>query len=255
MLNNEIRHEVAVRIREKINLVNSICNELNQNYSYNDIKTFLDHFKIPIDSDFYYPGSNFDFEYAKSRMNLATEKNILSVAHELDLVAGISPTQYFEPPTCWSESNKFRLFISHLAKEKINATRLKETLEPYNIVGFVAHEDITPTKKWQIEIEKALWTMDAMATIHTKGFSTSVWTQQEIGFALGRGIKVFPLRMDEDPNGFIGADQAILRRSRTAEQVSAEISALISSDAQTKVKMAEIIKLNKTSDLDDEIPF
>ena len=244
-----------MKIKEKINLVNSICEEFNQKYRYDDIKVFLDHFGIPSDSTFQYSGEYRDFEYAKSRLNLTTDDKILAIANELELVSGVSPSQYFDAPNCWSDKNKFRLFISHLAKDKLMATRLKSTLEPYNIIGFVAHEDVSPTKKWQIEIEKALWTMDAMVSVHTNGFSKSVWTQQEIGFALGRGIKVFPLKMDEDPIGFLGADQAILRRSRTAEHVSAEISALISSDIQTKIRMAEVIKLNKIDELDDEVPF
>ena len=60
--------------------------------------------------------------------------------------------------------------------------KLKDALKAYHISSFVAHEDIMPTLPWQIEIERALNTMDAMLAIHTKGFSESSWTQQEIGW-------------------------------------------------------------------------
>jgi hypothetical protein len=58
----------------------------------------------------------------------------------------------------------------------------------------VAHEDIHPTLEWQVEIERALYNMDAFLAIHTPGFKDSFWTQQEIGFAVGRGMKIFPSR-------------------------------------------------------------
>jgi hypothetical protein len=56
---------------------------------------------------------------------------------------------------------------------------------------------------WQDEVERALFTMDALFAVHTPGFSKSVWSQQEIGFALGRGVKVISFKMGENPTGFI----------------------------------------------------
>jgi hypothetical protein len=45
--------------------------------------------------------------------------------------------------------------------------------------------------------------MDAFLAIHTPGFKDSFWTQQEIGFAVGRGVKIISFKMGEDPTGFI----------------------------------------------------
>jgi hypothetical protein len=50
--------------------------------------------------------------------------------------------------------------------------------------------NIPPTLEWHVEIERALYNMDAFLAIHTPGFKDSFWTQQEIGFAVGRGVKI-----------------------------------------------------------------
>jgi hypothetical protein len=137
-------------------------------------------------------------------------------------------------PANWCGARRFRLFISHIAIEKDKATRLKNCLVRYGIDAFVAHEDIEPTLEWQIEIEKALRVMDAFLAIHTVGFAKSIWTQQEIGYAVGRGVKVISLQMGENPTGFISKRQALGRRGRKAEEIAAEIYTILSKDARTK---------------------
>ena len=103
----------------------------------------------------------------------------------------------------------FRLFISHKAEQKKQATLLKDELQCYGVSCFVAHEDIEPTKEWQIEIEKALFSMDALVALMTEGFFVSFWVNQEIGVAIGRSVPVIPIRLEADPLGFIGKYQAI----------------------------------------------
>ena len=127
----------------------------------------------------------------------------------------------------------------------------------YGIVGFVAHEDIHPTLEWQIEIERALQAMDAFIAVHTPGFSQSFWTQQEIGFAVGRGTMIISFRMGEDPTGFISKQQALARRDRTAEQVAKEINDLLCADPRTASRMKDAKALKKEGSVqpDDEIPF
>ena len=120
----------------------------------------------------------------------------------------------------------------------MKATRLKDCLAPYGIAGFVAHEDIHPTLEWQGEIERALRSMDPFIAVHTEGFSRSVWTQQEVGYALGRGTKVISFKMGEDPTGFISKHQALARQNRTAEAVALEIDGLLAQDNRTKDRLA-----------------
>ncbi len=144
------------------------------------------------------------------------------------------------PPANWVNPLRFRLFISHIAINKDKATRLKSCLVRYGIDGFVAHDDIEPTLEWQSEIEKALRTMDAFLAIHTKGFAKSIWAQQEVGYAVGRGVKIISLQMGEDPTGFISKHQALGRRDRRAEEVAAEIDGILAKDPRTRDKLKAV---------------
>jgi TIR domain len=87
----------------------------------------------------------------------------------------------------WKQGH-FRLFICHLAERKDFATSLQDGLANFHISAFVAHRDIEPTREWQDEIELALNTADAFVALLAEGFHASKWTDQEIGFAMGRGI-------------------------------------------------------------------
>lgn len=103
----------------------------------------------------------------------------------------------------------FRLFLSHKTEVKRQVATLKEGLKRFGVSAFVAHEDIHPTRTWQDEIENALHSMDGFVAIMTDGFHDSLWTDQEVGFALARGVPVIALRVDKDPYGFLGKFQAL----------------------------------------------
>lgn len=103
-----------------------------------------------------------------------------------------------------------RVFISHRDNYKAQAKELSEALEEYGISAFVAHDTIEPMDIWQNEIIKGLETMEVMLCFVTDDFHESIWTNQEIGFALGRNIPIISLKLEErDPAGFIGAEQAV----------------------------------------------
>jgi hypothetical protein len=65
------------------------------------------------------------------------------------------------------------------------------------------------TLAWQNEIESALYSMDALAALMTKDFHDSEWTDQEVGFALGRHVPTIPVRLGRNPYGFLGRIQAL----------------------------------------------
>ena len=102
-----------------------------------------------------------------------------------------------------------RVFISHTHEHKQEATGIKNHLGNIGMAAFVAHEDIEPMKEWEIEIEHALSSMDLLVALLTERFSESKWTDQEIGFAVGRQVPIVPVRMGKDPYGFMGKYQAI----------------------------------------------
>lgn len=221
-----------------MDLLEKVGSELQRRYTYVDIDAFFAALNIStanVDTG----GTNSKRVYAKAVLARVSNEALLRVATELDLVPQSASSVLTEPPKNWQGTKAFRLFISHISKDKLIATRLKDALAPYGIVGFVAHEDIHPTLPWQDEIERALQTMDALIAVHTPGFSASIWTQQEIGYALGRGTKVISFKMGEDPTGFIGKHQALPRRNRTAEQIAKEISSLLEADPRTKDRLEE----------------
>ena len=107
------------------------------------------------------------------------------------------------------EDERFRLFLTHVAAQKLAAHALKSCLRFYGVDAFVAHEDIQPGKEWQLVIESALHSCDALAGLLHKGFRESDWCDQEVGIALGRGIAVVPIQFDLLPYGFFGSVQAV----------------------------------------------
>jgi hypothetical protein len=105
--------------------------------------------------------------------------------------------------------NRFRLFLSHVSKHKVAVSKLKDELELFGISAFVAHEAIKPSLEWLREIELALRSTHALLALITPDFHASVWTDQEIGWAFGRGVLVVPVRLGVDPYGFVGKVQGI----------------------------------------------
>lgn len=243
----------GMNIRQKIETISRIANEFNENRDWQDIYILMEEYEINLEGS----PDNWDHDlraYVKAVLRQTSDNTLISIANAFEIQIPSIAALTASPPQAWEKDDVFRLFISHLAINKDRAKRLKETLASHHIAGFVAHEDITPTKEWQKEIERALFTMDAMLTVHTKGFSESIWTQQEIGFALGRGVKVISLRMDEDPKGFISKDQAIRRNDRDAPTISGEIASILTNDPLTKSRMAQIFANHQKVE-DDEIPF
>jgi hypothetical protein len=108
----------------------------------------------------------------------------------------------------WSEES-FRLFVSHVSAHKTQVSTLKERLRLRGITAFVAHEDIEPSLEWQREIELALRSMHGLVALIAPGFHESRWTDQEVGWALGRGVVVVPVRVPIDPYGLMGKIQGV----------------------------------------------
>ena len=138
--------------------------------------------------------------------------------------------------TFW-KTGHFKLFLSHLATFKVQTSHLQSALRKYAISSFVAHEDIEPTKEWQLEIEAGLQTMDALAAILMPGFKESNWCDQEVGVAVGRDVLVIPIRRGLDPYGFIGKYQGIQAKGKNIGQVAEAIFDTLVKSPKTKNKM------------------
>jgi hypothetical protein len=241
-----------MRPTQRMDLLDQIGRELQRRYTFSEIEEFLSACGIKPPTD--YSGMNSKWVYSKTALKDAADSTLLEIAGELELKPLVAGGILAVPPRNWQKASEFRLFISHISTDKDKATRLKTCLSAYAIDGFVAHEDIQPTLEWQVEIERALRNMDAFIAIHTEGFAASIWTQQEIGFAVGRDVKIISLKMGEDPTGFISKHQALARGKRTAEEIAKEVDVILAADLRTTERLAAAKKA-KLGNLDDEVPF
>jgi len=143
----------------------------------------------------------------------------------------------------------YKIFISHVSNIKTKAMALKTELNKYNIKSFVAHEDIEPTKEWKKEIENALHTMDALVALITEDFSDSDWTEQEVGFALGAGKLVIPIRAGRDPYGLFGHLQGLQGKGKYPKPLAGEIvDILISNPISSQKYLTHLVDKFKMSD-------
>lgn len=131
------------------------------------------------------------------------------------------------------QTGYYRMFISHKVENKDTASNLKKALEHYGISGFVAHEDIKPTKEWLNTIKCALKTTHSLCAIITPDFIKSQWCDQEVGFALGREMFCIPIRKEADPYGFLGEFQGIQSKGKLVSAVANEIFVALCENKQS----------------------
>jgi hypothetical protein len=143
-------------------------------------------------------------------------------------------------PPFWRRG-MFRLFITHLAAHRQFAAELQGHLQGSGISSFVAHNDIEPTREWQNEIETALSTCDALAALLHPDFHKSNWTDQEIGYAMGRGVPVVTVRFGQDPYGFVGRFQAFNGNSKPSAAIAAELFDAFRAGKETQKRMSNVI--------------
>lgn len=132
-----------------------------------------------------------------------------------------------------------RVFLSHKATNKKLAADLKSELALYGVSCFVAHEDIEPTREWQVEIEHALCSMEALAAVLSEDFHDSSWTDQEVGVAIGRRVPILPIRLGQDPYGFIGKYQAIPGQKKGADELAQLVYDVLSTKRVLEQRLAE----------------
>jgi hypothetical protein len=221
-----------MRAIEKINLIRKISSKLQEEMTFPEIDIFLTHFGI---HDTFGGTRNSKKTYVQEQLAYADEKTILLIDDELNRE---SKSIKNETITFWKKDH-FKLFISHLAKYKTNASYLQKSLEIYGISSFVAHEDIEPSQQWEIEIEKALHTMDGFTAILMNGFKESNWCDQEIGFAIAKEVLIIPIKKELDPYGFIGKYQAIQPKNKSVSEVAEEIFKIIVNNERTHSLMLE----------------
>ena len=141
----------------------------------------------------------------------------------------------------WKD-NYLRLFLSHRDKYKSYANNLAEALDPFGIATFVAHDAIKPMKEWQNEIMNGLKTMEVMLVLLADDFHEGDWTDQEVGFALGKGIPIVCVKVGStDPKGFIGATQAINASLENIDDIAYKVSSVLIRETDQGSRIKEIL--------------
>jgi hypothetical protein len=144
-----------------------------------NIDIALKAFKLPISDTW----SGDTQSYVAKKIGDATDECIVGLAEHVGVQL---PTAIAMDKTYTDANDKLKVFISHLASHKQYAGAVKSYLYSYGVDSFVAHDDIEPSKEWQNEIEAALLKCDSLVALLHPSFHQSKWTDQELGFVMGR---------------------------------------------------------------------
>lgn len=178
------------------------------------------------------------FSYVVAMLRNISDDMLRQLAEHENIEMG--ENSVMDAPAFWKDG-QLRVFLSHISAHKVVASELQGALASFDICAFVAHQDIEPTAEWQDEIEKALRTCDALVALLNPKFNESTWTDQEVGYGLGRGIPVFSVRLGMSPYGLFGRKQAFNGNGKTAADIARELFEAYLSHAKTSEKMADTI--------------
>ena len=177
--------------------------------------------------------------YVLRMIEEAPDQSLIDLAQHVGFQFEEISERRVEPPF-WRKG-MLRLFVTHLAIHRDFAAELQTELLSFGISCFVAHNDIEPTQEWQAQIETALATCEALIALLHKNFNLSDWTDQEIGFAMGRGVPAFSVRFGQDPYGFIGRFQAFNGNGKTPAALARELFDAYRTNKQTQRRMSEVL--------------
>lgn len=198
----------------KISSIKAISNNLKERgFSWDEVYSYLHEYDPSVR---YFQLDKWDSldEYISYNCGQMPEESIALMYEELfgqDIMESVINDS--SSSSIW-RAGYYRLFVSHLTKDKEAVSNLKTLLASYGIDCFVAHEDIEPTKEWLKEIKRALNSADVLCAVFSPGFCESKWCDQEIGTALGRHIPTISISKGADPHGFLSEFQAIKAKDK-----------------------------------------
>jgi len=223
---------MALSPSQRILLAKEISKRL-ENEEWPLLDLTLNQFDLPTPDEF----SGTKLTYVLQNIRGASDDALLDLAQHLGFILDSAKRTAIEP-SFWEPGN-FRLFLSHLATHRNSVGQIQ--LLKFGISSFVAHKDIEPSEEWQIQIELALATCEGLVALLHQDFHASKWTDQEIGFAMGRSVPVFSVRLGENPYGFIGRFQAFQGVNKTAGEIARELFDCLRKNKQTQKRMSEVL--------------
>ena len=219
---------------QRVTLLKEIAARLGaENWSLIDVT--LKQFSLPWQNEWHGTSE----AYVLAMIEDAPDQSLIDLAQHVGFQFEQQTSPRLDPPF-WRKG-MLRLFATHLASQRVFAGQLQEALLLYGISAFVAHNDIEPTLEWQTQIETALATCEALVALLHEKFHASNWTDQEIGFAMGRGVPVSAVRLGETPYGFIGRFQAFNGNDKNASELARELFDSYRKNKQTQRRMGEVL--------------
>jgi nucleoside 2-deoxyribosyltransferase len=223
---------MALTASQRITLIKEIADRLSDE-GWSLIDLTLSQFGFRTSSSW----NGTSHAYVLDHVGPGEDERLVELAQHLGYTFEQPGVSTVADPPFW-KPGRLRVFLSHLSAHRAFTAELQAALLEHGISSFVAHNDIEPTLEWQTEIETALRTCHALVALLHPNFHASNWTDQEIGYVMGRGIPVFSVRLGQDPYGFIGRFQGFNGNSKTAAQLAAELFNTYRSHKQTREQLA-----------------
>ncbi|MDQ0575233.1 toll/interleukin-1 receptor domain-containing protein [Agromyces albus] len=122
----------------------------------------------------------------------ATDSTLQSL-HDYLVGGEQAPVSISSDDNPWG-NQPIRVFLSHKWEDAEWVGKVQSSLSKFGISAFVAHKDITPSRQWREVIKSGLSSCHILVAVLHEDFHKSQWCDQEVGWALGRGVPVATLR-------------------------------------------------------------
>lgn len=221
---------------ERLNLVRT-ARRLLQELDYSELDLVLETFGFPT-ADEWYSGMG---DYVLSMLNQGSLDDLRAIVNYLKGKPPEEEGSVRDGDRDEWRPGKFRLFLSHVADERDYAHSLKCRLLSYGMDAFVAHDDIMPADEWRAAIMRRLGDCEATIALLHAGFCNSEWTDQEVGWCLGRGIPTYSVRLGEAPRGFLADLQAFRGHPDQVDITAREIVETLAREKTTRARVIEAL--------------
>lgn len=223
-----------MRRSERVDVIRKLADRLaEEDYSHEDIALILGQFEFsPSDYD-YWEGSL--RSYLIHHLQQGSDESLGELEEYVS--RGPSRAALSSSDTPW-EPGVVRLFLSHTSTHAELVGGIREIFLPWRLDAFVAHTTIKASREWELVIQSALASCDAMAALITDDFRASAWCDQEVGYCLARGVPIVPVRLHANPHGFIAKYQAAKPGRDTAGWVADAIFRALSLHPAIRTLMA-----------------
>ncbi|SEI17122.1 MULTISPECIES: toll/interleukin-1 receptor domain-containing protein [unclassified Leifsonia] len=194
---------------ERIPLIKAAADALLA--QFDDALLVLGQFGIDTEGWSWYDSDDSRRKFLLGTIQTATDTQLIDL-HDFLIGSDQAPVSVSADDDPWTEL-PIRVFLSHKWEDAEWVTALRSNLAKYGISAFVAHKDITPSKHWREVIKAGLRSCHMMVAVLHDDFHTSQWCDQEVGWALGRGIPIATVRrtleFDRGEDGFLEEVQDI----------------------------------------------